>query len=540
MILVARSALDAFLQAFERIERFLPHVIGAALFALPFLFPLGIGRDYPNHLARVFIEYRLHLDAGLANNYALDWFVVPDLAMDIFAAPMASWLSPYIVGSLFNSLTLVLLFTGAVVLNRRWVGAPGGAWPLLGAAVLFNESLHWGFMNFLFACGLCLWTFYFWLESEHWPRWRRLVLFSLAQLALFFAHVLGFLLCGYMILVLELVRFWRDKQLSFARRSGELVFNMLQFAIPLLLFGYVLFAQEGVGTDVTGLGNLASRAVALFSLVATLDHNISPIVLVCTVLLVYIVLRQRLAEIDRHLLPVAIALGVLVVAMPVAVLGIWGLHFRYPFFAFLFLVAAIRPKSRSTGMRLAEAGCAFLALFVIAAASAEFSKTDRRHQELREAFALAEPGSALLPVAQHDPLCDDCLPQPIDEIHAAALGVIERQMFLPILFTATSPVAASQSRHDLDAPGGLPISVSQLLEGRGLPLPKRGPHHDRSHPYWYSWDEHFDYVLWLRQDSTDLDRIAGLQRLASGEVFVLYRIDRESDGGAAGDRTGTE
>src|SRR5512138_1779442 len=135
------------------LAKVVPSVVALAIAALPFVFPLGIARDYPNHLARVFIEHRLGSDPLLARNYALEWFVVPDLAMDLLALPLAGWLSPYVVGSLFNAATFLLLFTAALALARRGSGEACGIWPLLAATVLFNEAFRWGFMNFLFACG---------------------------------------------------------------------------------------------------------------------------------------------------------------------------------------------------------------------------------------------------------------------------------------------------------------------------------------------------------------------------------------------------
>jgi hypothetical protein len=105
-------------------------------------------------------------------------------------------------------------------------------------------------------------------------------------------------------------------------------------------------------------------------------------------------------------------------------------------------------------------------------------------------------------------------------------------MFVPLLFTATSLVAAAPDRHDLDVPHGVPVSRQALIEGRGRPLPQRGRTHDPRHPYWHSWDENFDYLLWMREGDRTLDDIPGLERLATGEIFVFYRILKPSQGGS--------
>jgi hypothetical protein len=514
-----------------RLVRAAPFGVGLFLFLLPLAYPLGVGRDYPNHLARVYIQSHIGSDAALASNYALEWLLVPDLALDLFGIPLGAVISPYAVGGLFNGLMLLLLFTATLVLHRRR-GGKDTVWPLLVTAVLFNEALRWGFVNFLFACGMALWIVYFWLESEEWHPGRRVAAFSLAQVGLFFAHLLGFMLCGHLILVLEVVRFWQTRDRPLWRRCRSLVLSMLQFAVPLAMFGYVLLGQSGVGDDTTLYGTIGAKALAFLSPTSALIPSTSIVVLLALLLLLYAVLRHRLADIDLQLLPLPIAMGGLCIIMPSMVLGIWGLDFRYPFVALLLAIAAVRlrPEVRGTGaVRIIVLGVTMVALF---SAAAQFSDTDRKQQELRRAVALAAPGGALLVAGDYRPECPTCFPTWINQLHAGALAAIEQQMFVPLLFTATSLVAAAPDRHDLDVPHGVPVSRQALIEGRGRPLPQRGRTHDPRHPYWHSWDENFDYLLWMREGDRTLDDIPGLERLATGEIFVFYRILKPSQGGS--------
>jgi hypothetical protein len=514
-------------RALRSLERVAPLGIGAFLFLLPQLFPLGIGRDYPNHLARAFIQSELGGSTALAANYTIEWFLVPDLALDVFALPFAGWLSPYAVGGLFNGLMLVLLFTAALALHRR-SGGQGTVWPLLATAVLFNEALRWGFVNFLFACGLALWIVYFWLESARWRPGPRLLVFSLAQLGLFFAHLLGFMLCGYLILTLELVRFWQAKGVAPGRRLGGFVFAMLQFAVPLLLFAYVLFGQGGVGDDSTVYGGLATKALAFLSPTSALAQPFSILILLAILLLFYGALRHRLAVIERAFLPLLAAMGLLVVVMPSMVLGIWGLDFRYPFVVLLLAIAAVRPLPQARGAWALNCAVLAIAAASLAGAAVQFADTHRKQEQLRQAVTLAEPGGALLVAGDYEPGCAGCYPEWIDQLHAASLAAVERQMFVPLLFTATSFVAAAPERHRLDVPYGLPVTRAALLDGRSRALPPRGPDHDPRHPYWHSWGENFDYVIWMRGNDSSLDDVPGLERLAAGEVFVFYRVLRSS------------
>src|SRR3546814_8474384 len=85
-------------------ERIAPFGVGLVLLLLPMVYPLGVGRDYPNHLARVYIQTHIAGEPALAGNYALKWLLVPDLALDLFALPLAGLMSPYSIGGLFNGL----------------------------------------------------------------------------------------------------------------------------------------------------------------------------------------------------------------------------------------------------------------------------------------------------------------------------------------------------------------------------------------------------------------------------------------------------
>lgn len=521
------EAESAWARAWMLAERAAVPLTGLFLVLLPSIHPLGMGRDYPNHLARVYIQSHLGDEPALAANYALKTFLVPDLALDLFAIPLAGVLSPYAIGALFNGLTLALLFSAGVMLYRR-NGGTMTVWPLLMVAVLFNGALRWGFANFLFACGMALWIVCFWLESEAWRPGRRLLAFSLAQIALFFAHLLGFMLCGYLILVLEMARLWRAEDVPLRHRCRRFVLSMLQFTIPLALFAYVLLGQEGVGDDRTLYGSIGAKALAFLSPTSALMSLAGPLVLLGLVLLLYAVLRHRLAEIDRRLLPLLAAMAALCVAMPNMVLGIWGLDFRYPFVVLLLLLAAVRFRGQARWAGAVKGAVFAIAAVAIVSATAQLADTDRKQQELRRALALAAPGGALLVAGDYDPDCPGCFPAWIDQLHAGSLAAIERQMFVPLLFTATSFVSAAPARHDLDVPHGLPVSRQALLDGRDRPLPRRGPEHDPRHPYWYSWDENFDYLLWMRRGERSLIGVPGLERLAAGEVFELYRILKPS------------
>ncbi len=66
--------------------------------------------DYPNHLARLQILATIDDVPALQERYAVEWAVLPNLAMDALLPPLVGVLSVFEVGRLFIALTLLLIF----------------------------------------------------------------------------------------------------------------------------------------------------------------------------------------------------------------------------------------------------------------------------------------------------------------------------------------------------------------------------------------------------------------------------------------------
>ena len=506
----------------------------AVLVALPLLMPLGIGRDYPNHLARVFIQNTLTEHALLSTNYVVEFFIVPDLAMDLFARPLAGLMDSYQIGAVFNAITLLLLFSAVVALHRRLSGGVD-VWPCLAAAVLFNAALLWGFMNFLFGAGLALWLFYAWVRTSERQSLVRLLIFSVAQVVLFFCHLMGFLFLGYLILVWELARMFGARGGVSISACKTFVLNMLQFVVPVGLFLQVLLGQEGVGSSATRYGDLSAKAAVFLSPTAALGQIAGPLILLGCLCLGYWLLRSGHAKIARPMIPIVLAVLALTILMPNMVFGVWGLDFRFPFLLLLLTIASIQITATGMTRRIASLACMALTITALGAAALAFHRTDRIHQDIRDAVATMQPSSNLLVAGSYPPSCPNCLDGWGDYIHAGSLAAIESQAFVPLLFTATSFVKASEAKRALDVPYGTPLPRQALEQGLGRPLPPATEKHNPARRYWYDWPNHFDYVLWLRVDDGEmLDQFDQLTAVVENEGFVLYRVIRTS---SAADRS---
>ena len=495
-----------------------------ALVALPLLMPLGIGRDYPNHLARVFIQNNLAEHALLSTNYAVEFFIVPDLAMDLFARPLAGVMDSYQIGAVFNAITLLLLFSAVVTLHRRLSGSID-VWPCLAAAVLFNAALLWGFMNFLFGAGLALWLFYAWIRTDKHQSVVRLLVFSAAQIALFFCHLLGFLFLGYLILVWELAKLFGSRGGISVQACRTFILNMLQFVVPLGLLLQILLGQEGVGSSATRYGDLSAKANVFLSPTAALGQLAGPLIMVGLLCLGYWLLRSGNAKITRNMIPIVLAVLGLTILMPNMIFGIWGLDFRFPFLLLLLTIASMQITATGRTRRVINLACMTLTVTALGAAAFTFHRTDHIHQDIREAAATMQPGSALLVAGSYPPSCPGCLDGWVNYIHAGSLAAVESQAFVPLLFTATSFVKASEPKRALDVPYGTPVRRQALEHGLGHPLPPAAEGHDPARRYWNDWPNHFDYVLWLRvEEDETLDDFDQLTPMVENQGFVLYRV----------------
>ena len=142
--------------------------------------------DYPNHLARMAVLAAAGRDTDLAQIYAIDWHIVPNLGMDIVVPLLAQIMPLTLAGKIFLSLALILPLLGTVVLHdaifekRSW-------WPLASAIVVYNAALLAGFLNFSVAIGLALLGAACWVRLRHDKR-RQISASALIAVALFFVH----------------------------------------------------------------------------------------------------------------------------------------------------------------------------------------------------------------------------------------------------------------------------------------------------------------------------------------------------------------
>jgi NADH:ubiquinone oxidoreductase subunit 6 (subunit J) len=378
--------------------------------------------DYPNHLARMHL-----LAAGGGRFYAVRWAPLPNLAEDLFVPPLARLVPLETAGKLFLVAIFALTAGGAVFLNRV---ATGGwrLWPLAAFFLLYNRTLLWGFLNYLFGLGVWLCGLGLWLAIRERRPWLRILVSSLSALACFFSHLAAFGVYALTILGVELpgaaagLRA-RDRA-ALARRAAILA---AQFVIPaaLLYFWRQTAGEAGVDYDFPRKFDLAFSVFDNYHPA----FDIASFILFAG-LLAWLGWTRRLGFEPR----LGGALALLFVAYLAAPARLWGgsgLDHRLPLALFLLLVAGSAPSfpSRRAAVAVGVAAGLLLALRM-AAVERVWLRADRIYAaDLAGIDAL--PRGARLAVAYP---ANATHATAVPELHLPAMAVVRRDAFVPTLF----------------------------------------------------------------------------------------------------------
>ncbi|MGK7754170.1 MULTISPECIES: hypothetical protein [unclassified Roseovarius] len=499
---------------------FLLAVLGAALSPM-LLYPLGISGDYPNHLARVYIEHRLAGSAALQEHFTVEWGIYPDLAMDLFMRPLMAVMDPYSAGALFNVLSVAMLPLGVALLSLVTTGRVG--LPVAAAVLLiYGKPLAWGFINFVFSSGLalCLLALWIWLR----PGWRRTALFVLLMPVLFFSHILGFLLFGFLMLAYEIGQFAASARGRLPQFATRLILrDGLIAVVPLVLFA-ASFPDRltGLDTEIAGFGGLQSRLEAF---VAPFDYDSSHVsvegksLFVCVGLLLVIAFRRGWMTLAPSLRPVFLASVLLVLAVPAAFLGISFLHIRFGAIpvAILLAGASLTPAGRSRAVPLCAA---FLGLFALQQVFVHdrMADLDRTQGEIRAAVAELPEGARVL-------IGRDSLTRDVYRLqHAPALVVIETDGYVANLFTNTSPVGVNARTMPPHRPQAWPLDRNQLVHGARHDPPTTATSDGIQDDFYHGWPQKFDALLWFTEPGGPGPGFPQLNLVASNKMFRLFEI----------------
>jgi hypothetical protein len=498
--------------------------------------------DYPNHLARMEILYRLPGDADLAKIYSVNWRIVPNIGIDLTMPALMHILPLMAAGKVFVALALILPLMGVIALHRAAFQTVS-FWPLAAGLVAYNRLFFSGFLNFLIGVGLAMLAAALWIAWRERPAWQRVGSAALAAIAIFFCHLIAVAFYGLLLLVVELVRFW------WMRRQGRGTVARLASVIPPFVIPAILYLRAPIsgGDPSAGHGLIDAikhyywalaaepHGLKLYGLMGSfLTYNrlldAGAVVLVLAVLALFAI--QRRLTISP---PLAGALALLLTAYPVVPFFLMQTAWvdqRMPILAGFLLFAGTWPRVQSGRtarlMAVAFAVAILARVFVIGAV---WSGHDAQIADFRQTIAPVQPGDRVLVVQTErnaDPAAMVNRPDSVRTMvendatmHLPALLVIEHKAFWPLLFTAATkqPVKVNPPYDAISLPEG------ELPWAGGLA--DLNPATLKWAPYLPDWQHKFDWVLVVNpQDAKDGYSLPfdQLERVNAGRVAVLYRI----------------
>jgi hypothetical protein len=302
--------------------------------------------DLPNHLARHAVLASYGDGGPLDRWFRVDWRWIGNLGVDLPVLLLAPWLGVEGATRLIVALIAPLTVLGIVTLSRAAHGRlTGGAALALPLAMAYPWAF--GFINYCLSIALALLVTAWWIRQPP-ARWWQALLFGLAALAVFTAHIMGWAVLLILI---------GAGELSKCRTRGDLLRASAR-GLPLLLPLIALLAWRG-GDGGGPLFVYASDALIMRKLMhfVTILRGVNqPLDLAMTGLIgLGAVIALGWAGRRRFDPRLGLAGGLLIVAtllLPTTLLGSWGADLRLAPVAVLVCLLALAPAKSARIERL--------------------------------------------------------------------------------------------------------------------------------------------------------------------------------------------
>jgi hypothetical protein len=492
--------------------------------------PLG---DTVNHATRAYILNNLAAEPDLQKYYAIHWDLFSFQSTDLLLPPLARWLGLDIAARLFVVVTFALLIAGTTAVHRMlfgWVGV----WPAAVFLFLYNFALVSGQISYLFSTGCSLLLFAAWIATERWPRAIRLPLFAAASFGLMLCHFFAFAAYGLLVMGFALGQALR------ARTLGEKLRLLLEAGMPFIpsAIGFLLSFGNTISGP-TSWGEILNKTIAL--LIGTLNYGYWPdhvLALAVIIPLFWLNRRRRVSLAPAMRIPVLV-LVLTAIAMPSMLFGVFAADFRLPCLLYFLLVAAseVRLEGRRQVAGFATGVFALLVLRV-ATTTVLWSHFDADYRAFRAADSVLDRGSRVAVIPAGEDFRTDPLPQhPYWFI--TCLAVIDRQVLMPNIYTAATPLQLTQAGKDLYS-DTLARSRTVHWQPLGPAFAKVDPETVRQADVvgqriskddiftstidWSDWPERFDYLIDLHMGRSANPVPALLTEITRGSYFTIYRI----------------
>lgn len=496
-----------------------------------FLVPVPPLTDYANHLARMDIIARLPHDPALARFYAIDWALIPNLAIDILVPPLAKLIGIFAAGRLFIALIVITTVSGTWALHNalyhRTHGL-GGANALVSMALIYNSIFLLGFTNFLLGIGLALWGAALWLHLPQGRTGLRLLVSTAIVCLLFVCHLFAVGLYGMALFCLEAPGLWRLIARNGGWRRGDgwrrAAGRLTLLGLPFLVLIPALAVSPTMGLADLMVWSWSGKGEGLRFVVETYhgDWEVPAGWAALGVIALLLATRRMVLHPSGWLL---LAAGVVTyIALPTVMFGSSYADERLPIALAFLVLGFVRFDMRTPRARQVALACI---LTIICGRSAliahDWRPLGRVYTDMRQALAMAEPGSTLLVVEATVPSGDPAFNNAI--AHAPCLGIIDRSLLVSTAFTVAGKQILSITpayTDQVDREDGDPPNVADLAHAVSDPFPP-GSY------FWQDWRRNYDYVLVL-YTSPGAQALPGLLDLVhDGRDFQLYKVIRAAD-----------
>jgi hypothetical protein len=236
----------------------------------------------------------------------------------------------------------------------------------------------------------------------------------------------------------------------------------------------------------------------------------------------------------------AYVLVIAAVAMPRLLQGVHAIDLRLPTLLAFLLVASneLRLGSRRSWLVFVAGVFALLAVRV-GSTMTEWARIDADYREFRAVDDKVERGSRVAVI----PIGDDFRPDPPPPLpywYIASLAVIDRQIFLPLLYTAATPLELTSEGQALDgnepargrtvpewhpadpAFAGIDQETTRQVQWAAQRMSDDDTYTSRID--WSDWPEHYDYVVDFHLGRLGNPVPALLAEVWRGSYFTIYRI----------------
>jgi hypothetical protein len=488
--------------------------------------------DLPNHLARAYIMGNLASDADLQRHYAIQWQLLSFQSSDLILPSLAGLVGVEAAGRIFIAATFAALIGGVSALHKvlfRRVGL----WPAAAFLLLYNFMFAWGLLSFLFTAGLALVLLAGWIDTAERDTALRSAGFALGALVIFFFHFFAFALFALAVMTFELGRWWRDRRRLFRR----LILSGVVFLIPAALF---LLSPRSPIPLAMAYGDHDDKVRAILS-PFNMYFGWQDFLLASTgIALFWIDRRKRLLKLAPAIRwPLAFVTATAIL-MPSRLMSVWGCDFRLPTIILLLLIGGteLGYKTRKHAMAIASL-IVVLMLVRVGTVSMDWRRMAADFDEFRAAMMVFDRGSKVVVVQSlydsRDPPAASLFPYR----HIAAFAVIDRDVFLPHLFTAATPLRLVSPQgawttdqlavfrrpewHHTD-PAFAAADATTTREVEKVQRAIQDFDQASSTIDWSDWPEQFDYLIDFDYGRPENPVPALLTELHRGSFFSIFRI----------------